>query len=113
VSVVGWGGDVRLCSAACDLFELPPSPYFLFLMGISAPALRVRLLQFTYSSSVGLGLLRVHLPGGIQDEIETSRPERKTYFIGVCNKLALDLLPLLVCWQNDILYSVGFEEGLN
>jgi len=38
--------------------------------------------------------------------------ENKTYFIGIYNKLTLDLLPLLVREQDDVLYSVTFEEGL-
>ncbi len=56
--------------------------------------------------------VRLHLPGGVQDKIDTGGPERKAYFIGICNELTLDLHPLLVCYQNDVLYSAAFEESL-
>ncbi len=44
--------------------------------------------------------------------METNESENRTYFVGICNKLTLDLLPLLVCEQDDVLYSVAFKEGL-
>ena len=56
--------------------------------------------------------MQVHLPGGVQCETETGRQERKTYFIGICDKLTLNLLPLLVREQDNILYLVTFEESL-
>jgi hypothetical protein len=38
--------------------------------------------------------MRVHLSGEVQDEMETSESENRTYFDDICNKLTLELLPL-------------------
>jgi len=57
--------------------------------------------------------MQVHLPARVQDKIETGRHKNKTYFIDICNKLTLHLLPsLLVHEQDGVLYSVAFEEDL-
>ena len=45
-------------------------------------------------------------------KLKRAGSENKTHFICICNKLALDLFPLLVREQDDVLYSVAFEEGL-
>jgi hypothetical protein len=57
--------------------------------------------------------MRVHLPArSSTTNRERGGPrESKTYFVGICNKLTLDLLPLLVREQENVLYSMAFEEG--
>jgi len=55
--------------------------------------------------------MQVHLSGEVQDEMETSESENRTYFVGICNKFTLELLPLLVCERDNILYSVVFNKG--